>query len=78
VKRRATPSLPGIARRKTRVNALMARQSILLRKKMDARVKSAHDCSTSPIIVGTATTANAPGSAAHHSLRSCCAAPGTQ
>jgi ABC-type uncharacterized transport system substrate-binding protein len=33
------------------VNALMARQSILLRKKMDARVKSAHDCSTSPIIV---------------------------
>jgi hypothetical protein len=41
-------SLPGIARRKTRVNALMPRQSIhlrkdLLAKKMDARVKPAHD-----------------------------------
>jgi hypothetical protein len=41
-------SLPGIARRKTRVNALMTRQSIhlrksLLAKKMDARVKPAHD-----------------------------------
>jgi len=31
--------LPGIARRKTRVNALMTGQSIHLRKKMDARVK---------------------------------------
>jgi ABC-type uncharacterized transport system substrate-binding protein len=41
-RRRAPPSLPGIARRKTRVNALMTRQSILLRKKMDARVKPAH------------------------------------
>jgi hypothetical protein len=36
-------SLPGIARRKTRVNALMPRQSIQFRKKMDARVKPAHD-----------------------------------
>src|SRR5262249_37555279 len=59
--KRPTPSLPGIARRKTRVNALMtpqvgftrlaaqlgqarvAVQSILLAKKMDARVKPAHD-----------------------------------
>src|SRR5260370_18312739 len=41
------PSLPGIARRKTRVNALMTRQSILfakiLTKKMDPRVKPAGD-----------------------------------
>jgi hypothetical protein len=41
-------SLPGIARRKTRVNALITRQSIhlrnnLLAKEMDARVKPAHD-----------------------------------
>src|SRR5262249_34818799 len=41
-------SLPGIARPKTRVNALMPRQSIhlckdFLAKKMDARVKPAHD-----------------------------------
>jgi hypothetical protein len=40
--------LPGIARQKTRVNALIPRQSIHLRKdflakKMDARVKPAHD-----------------------------------
>jgi putative ABC transport system substrate-binding protein len=42
-RRLAPPSLPGIARRKTRVNALMTRQSILLRKEMDARVKPAHD-----------------------------------
>jgi hypothetical protein len=39
----AKASLPGIARRKTRVNALMPRQSIFFRKKMDARVKPAHD-----------------------------------
>jgi hypothetical protein len=47
-------SLPGVARRKTRVNALMTRQSIGLRKKqsiglrkkMDARVKPAHDALT--------------------------------
>jgi hypothetical protein len=41
------PSLPGIARRKTRVNALMTRQSILfakiLTKKMGPRVKPAGD-----------------------------------
>ncbi len=43
MKRRFAPSVPGIARRKTRVNALMPRQSILLRKKMDARIKPAHD-----------------------------------
>jgi putative ABC transport system substrate-binding protein len=43
MKRPLTPSLPGIARRKTRVNALMTRQSIVFRKKMDARVKPAHD-----------------------------------
>jgi hypothetical protein len=45
---KAISSLPGIARRKTRVNALMTRQSIhlckkLLAKMMDARVKPAHD-----------------------------------
>src|SRR5262249_8446300 len=39
----ARSSLPGIARRKTRVNALMPRQSILSRKKMDPRVKPAGD-----------------------------------
>jgi len=38
-------SLPGTARRKTRVNALMTRQSIIFRKKMDARVKPGHDSS---------------------------------
>src|SRR5262249_61432836 len=40
------PSLPGIARRKTRVNALMTRQSIPSNEAlflMDARVKPAHD-----------------------------------
>src|SRR5262252_8699583 len=41
-------SLPGIARRKTRVNALVTRQSILFAKGlfanwMDARVKPGHD-----------------------------------
>jgi hypothetical protein len=41
-------SLPGVARRKTRVNALMTRQSILFReksftKRMDPRVKPAGD-----------------------------------
>src|SRR5262249_33155576 len=40
-------SLPGIARRKTRVNALLTRQSIHLlkpfAKKMDARIKPGHD-----------------------------------
>jgi putative tryptophan/tyrosine transport system substrate-binding protein len=41
MKRRLTLSLPGIARRKTRVNALMTRQSNPLRKKMDARGASA-------------------------------------
>jgi len=51
MRRRATSSLPGIARRKTRVNALVTRQSILLRKKMDARVKPAHDGSTTSAIV---------------------------
>jgi hypothetical protein len=39
-------SLPGVARRKTRVNALVTRQSIGLRKKMDARVEPAHDALT--------------------------------
>src|SRR5262245_34768936 len=43
MRRHLTSSLPGIARRKTRVNAPITRQSILLRKKMDARVKPAHD-----------------------------------
>ncbi len=50
MRRHLIPSLPGIARRKTRVNALMTRQSILLRKKMDARVKPAHDDSASTAI----------------------------
>src|SRR5262249_57824985 len=40
MRRRATSSLPGLTR-----------QSILLRKKMDARVKPAHDGSTTSAIV---------------------------
>src|SRR5262249_48189383 len=46
-----SPSLPGIARRKTRVNALMTRQSILFNEAlfpMDARVKPGHDESRTP------------------------------
>src|SRR5262245_11621197 len=43
---RTTSACPGIPGTKTRVNALVTGQSILLRKKMDARVKPAHDCLT--------------------------------
>jgi hypothetical protein len=36
-------SCAGIARRKTGVNALMTRASIIFAKKMDGRIKSGHD-----------------------------------
>src|SRR5262245_63518159 len=51
--------MPGIVRRKTRVNALMTRPSIILRSGMDARI-------TSAFMRGKKLSRSAHGKADHH------------